>query len=687
MASEDRQEPSRRIAFVADELLGYAGNGIGTTTAFVSVALARMGHSVEVLFVGPAPQGPVDPEWQKLYEEAGLRIRVVPCSAEAIEPTYFRRARDVELALRADPPDVVIVQDLGAPAYTALRLRRLGLAFERTSFVVFCHGTRQWITDVSGKVSVLPGALAVSALERASVELADAVVSPSAYLVDWMQRQGWKLPAQTFVIPHVSRAGATGTAPARARVDTNLVSRLAFFGRLEERKGVRPFVEALNMLEPELLERVEVEFLGRSTPAWPVERVKSLFSERTARALRGVAFESALDQHEVLDRLTRPGTVAVVPSFEENSPNTIYECLENGIPFIASTAAGIRELVAPEDHARVLFDPTPDGIAQALRRVLRDAETSWAPARPGYEDTESLRRWQKVLALAPRQVSLSAASPVIEVVIVHRSSGAALERCLASVAGQGGAPVRVTVVLAGAGVPTPEHLPTGTRVVRSDRAAPEAVRLAAQSALEGEWVVFLEEGDVAEPTLVETLVRAQTASGADVVSCGLFLDSTPEPKKIHLFLGEPRALGLLANGYGTVSLLRRSLLGSPGERLPDHGADEATDWDWPLLTRLSLEGAKIVSVPIPLVTRTARPGALATDAGEARRVLHLVERALPRNLRLTAELGTRLAAELQQPLSRPPGGLAARVVSVLREDGASGVARRSFRRLVPGRGR
>lgn len=687
MASEGRQEAPRRIAFVADELLGYAGNGIGTTTAFVSVALARMGHSVEVLFVGPPPTGPVDPEWQTLYEGAGVRVRVVPRSAEVVEPAYFGRARDVEFALRADPPDVVIVQDLGAPAYTPLRLRRLGLAFERTSFVVFCHGTRQWITDVSGKVSVLPGALAVAALERASVELADVVVSPSAYLVEWMQRQGWKLPAQTFVIPHVSRAGATGTAPASARVDTSPVSRLAFFGRLEERKGVRPFVEALNLLEPELLERVELEFLGRSTPAWPVERVTGLFSERTARALRGIVFESALDQHEVLDRLRRPGTVAVVPSFEENSPNTIYECLENGIPFLASTAAGIRELVAPEDHARVLFDPTPDGIAEALRRVLRDAETSWAPARPGYDDGESLRRWQEVLAPAPRQGSLAGASPVVELVVVHRSSAAALERCLAAVSGQSWAHVRVTVVLAGAGVSSPERLPAETRVVRSERATPEAVRSAAHSVAEGEWVVFLDEGDVAEPALVETLVHAQTAAGADVVSCGLFLGSTSEPKKIHLFLGEPRGLGLLANGYGTVSLLRRSLLDSPGERLPAHGAEEATDSDWPFLARLSLEGAKIVSIPIPLVTRTARPGALATDAGEARRVLHLVERALPRKLRLTAELGTRLAAELQQPVATPAGGLAARVVSVLREDGASEVARRSFQRLVPGRGR
>ena len=60
-----------------------------------------------------------------------------------------------------------------------------------------------------------------------------------------------------------------------------------------------------------------------------------------------------------------------------------------------------------------------------------------------------------------------------------------------------------------------------------------------------------------EPELVETLVRAQQVSGADVVTCGLFVDG-----HVHLFPGEPGALGLLANGYGTVALVRRSLLES-----------------------------------------------------------------------------------------------------------------------------
>jgi len=540
------------VAFVADELLGYAGNGIGTTTTFVSLALARRGYDIEVLFAGRPPDGPVEAEWRRLYEDAGVRVRVVPRGTQNVEPPHFARSLDVEAALRLDPPDVVVVQDLGAPAYTAIRLRSLGLAFERTSFVVFCHGTRRWITDVSRKVRVHPGAHAVSLLERASVELADAVVSPSAYLADWMRGEGWELPERTFVIPHVSRAGATSQEPPPGP-ELRRVERLVFFGRLEERKGVRPFIAALNALDPELLGSVEVEFLGRPTPPWPVERIKELLS------LPRVSFEMSLDQHEALARLRRPGTLAVMPSFEENSPNVVYECLENGIPFIAGNAAGIRELVAVEDHAPVLFEPTEEGIAAALRRVLT-ADKPPHRARPAFDDADSLRRWDEVLQL-----------PVAEV---------------------------------------PEF----------------------RDLDESEWVLIGADDE----ELWGTLARAQQASGADVVTCGLFVDGT-----VHLFPGEPRALGLLANGYGTVALVRRSLL-----------QDEPV---WPLLARLSLSGARIVSVPSPLATTNERPATLATDPEQARLVLRHFERALPRNVRLLAELVPRLAAEADRPpASRPP---------------------------------
>jgi glycosyltransferase involved in cell wall biosynthesis len=579
----------KRIAFVADELLGYAGNGIGTTTTFVSLALAGAGHRVEILFAGQPSSGSGDPEWQRLYDAAGVRVRVVPRLADNVVPGHFTRSRDVEAALRADPPDVVVVQDLGAPAYTALCLRRLGLDFSDTLFVVFCHGTRQWITDVSRKVRVLPGAQAVSTLERASVELADAVVSPSEYLVDWMLSEGWRLPERTFVIPHISRTGATGERPP-APPPSRPVDRVTFFGRLEERKGVRPFVGALNELEPELLAKTEVEFVGRPTPPWPVERVSELLTDSTKRALRSLSFHTTLDQHEALARLREPGTLVVLPSFAENSPNVVYECLENGIPFIASNARGIRELVAADDHERVLFEPTANGIAAALRRAL--AEPTRA-ARSTFDATESLRRWEDVFALSAATLAGAPPSGDVDVVIGDRREG--------------------------------------LRRARTD------------------WVVLLREDDEPEPALVDTLQRAQQASGADIVTCGLRLPDG----RAHLFAGEPRALGLLSNAYGTVALIPRRLLDVD---------DPDLEADWPLLAKLSVGGTRVVSVPAPLVRSAAAPATLETRPDEALRVLRHFEAAAPHNLRLTAELVPRLAAAAKRPPSPPSRSVARRAV-------------------------
>jgi hypothetical protein len=269
-----------------------------------------------------------------------------------------------------------------------------------------------------------------------------------------------------------------------------------------------------------------------------------------------VAFETGLDQNEALERLRCSGTLAVIPSFEENSPNVIYECLENAIPFIASDVAGIRELVAADDRERVLFEPTADGIAAALRRALANGG-ALRPARAAFEDEESLRRWEHVLAL-------------------------------------------------------PAHPPPPT----------------GGGALEPGWVVLRDDDDMEAPELVETLVRAQQTSGADVVTCGLSVNGTT-----HLFPGEPGALGLLTNGYGTVALARSELV--EGREREDR---------WPLLAQLSLEGAKIVSIPVPLATSTTAPATLQTQPAQALRVLASFERALPENLRFLAELVTRTAA-------------------------------------------
>ena len=570
MSADSPTVEPRRVTLVADELLGYhRTGGLGTATTFLAVALARMGHRIEVLYLGgPATSSVEHAEWSRLYERAGVSIRLMPRSGDAVEPPFFGQMLDAERALLDDPPDVVVTQDLAAPMYTALRMRQLGLAFEQTAFVVYCHGTRQWITDVARKARVLPGALAIGVLERASVELADAVVSPSAYLLDWMRAQGWRLPAQALVIPYFTRSGATGEAPPQAAAaSASGVSTIAFFGRLEDRKGLRPFTAGLNAVTPTLLEGVSLDFLGRATPAWPPARVASLLSTETKSALRAVSFETGLDQPEALSRLARPGTLAVMPSLEDNSPNAVYECLERSIPFLASSTGGIPELIAEEDRARATFEPTAGGVSAAITRAL-STDGAPRPVRPAFDDRSSRELWADVVAVRP--------------------------------------------------------------------AAAEAGR---PLATEADWVVLGEPDDVPDADLVALLTRAQAASGADAVTCGIRLASGTR----HLFVGEPGGLGVLANHYGTTGLVRRSLL--PQGATPD----------WLLFARLSLEGARIVSIPRPLVRRARPPSDVSSEPAEALLVAQEFERHLDDSVRPLARLAAGLGASAEPPARQRPG--------------------------------
>jgi O-antigen biosynthesis protein len=653
----------RRITLVTDEMLGCVRcGGMGTAHTFIALALARMGHRVEFLYLGEQPTEQLASEWADLYAKAGVGIRPLPSCGEAVAPPYFAQTREAERALRADPPEVVITQDLFAPAYAALRLRNLGLAFENTRFVVRCAGTRRWITDASRKVRVLPGALGVTVLEQACAELADVLVSPSVYMTEWMRAQGWRLPARTVVIPNLTRSDVTGEPSPEPvpRALNERVQRLVFFGRLEERKGLRPFAAGLNALERALLEGLELEFVGRETPAWSPGRVEALLSESTRQALASVSFYTRLDQPEALARLSRPGTLVVLPSLEDNSPNTVSECLESGIPFIASARGGTADIVAPADRGRVLVDPTPEGIAAALRRVLSGSD-ALRPATPAADPQDSLGAWAEVIENASARPQPRADRPAVDVIVVHRGSADAVCRCLAALARQSYDDFRV--ILAAVGTTPAEALPADSLarclVVRCEGGSVAAARAVGLGAAGSEWVVFLDEEDVPEPELLDVLVRAQAASGADVVSCGLYLEQEGG-RTLRFFPGQAQGLGLLENGYGTVALLRRALLGELATAWPVEG-----DPDWPLLARLSASGARIVSVPAPLLTRRTRPGTLEQHPSDALLVLDQFERALPDQARSLARLAAGLAANSYQSGPQPHSNGARRALQRL----------------------
>lgn len=660
---------SKRIVLVTDEVLGLTRNaGAATANTFLAFALADLGHQVKVLY--PAPLGPegLSETWAWEYERRGIRIQGVEPLLHPVSPATATVTCAVEEALRDDPPDLVIADDRYGSCYACARTRSLGIGFPDTLFAIYCHGTTAWISEAHRKIRRWPASFEVEALERATIALADVVVSPSDYMIKWMRDRGWRLP-NVAVVPLLIRS-ALESRPMSPHAEAGRIRFVAFFGRLEDRKGLRPFIEALNRLDAERLAGIELLFVGKETASWNVARVRAALAPSVEASLAGLRFETELDQPEALELLKRPGTLAVMPSLVDNSPMVIYECLEHGIPFLASSTGGGPELVAAENRERSFVAPTAEALSHALTALLSAPEGSSA-ARPGFDPDQALSAWQGVIAASPTPRARPLPAGPVSAIVLRSGPPEDLTRCLRALAQQTRPPDEIVVVQSDGEVHLKFEATPYEQVSVPGSSRSWGARETGLRATTGDLILFLEDGDEADVDCVETLLRAQSSSGADVVTCGL--RSSDSSKRLNLFLGEPGELGVMANHYGLVGLYRRAVF----QQLEDVRSTEG-DADWIVLASLSQAGCRIVSVPRDLVRSPRSAGNAASDPAVALDVVHVFERALPPQLRGLPSLAASLGAHAVETPASP--SLTERMRWILANEGAAGLLRRAKER-------
>ncbi len=601
---------STSVCFVVTEILGTVRNGgIATAITHMSLLLSKLGYRTEVLYCGW--QSEVEAVWAKRYREAGVTVRLLDRSEE-VAPDYVADTWRVYRELAGAQHDIVIFQDwqgLGAVSGLA---KHVGLAFGATRLIHHVHGPTEWLLEANRTVDLFPRDAAVAHLERLSAQYADEIVGPSSHLIEWMDCHGWSLAESRRVIPYfTSRHLENLAAELPPDPPTAPLAELVFFGRLEERKGVRTFASAINRLDPEMLRGIKITFMGRPAHFQPQD-VVAMFEPGARAALEDIQFLTDLDQPEARAYLRGPGRVAVVPSFLDNSPNVVYECIEDRIPFLASHAGGTGELVAPEDRAYTLFDPTPASLASILLPLLESRLTP-RPARPSYDGPELLAAWEPILtATGDEHNEQEIDSRPVTVVIPHHDRPDYLLGAVRSAIEQDHANLEVVVVDDGSRTPAAhrllERLPTmfgegRVRVIRQENRYLGAARNAGARAATADWLVFLDDDDELHPSAVSEMLRAQRRTDARLVSVGFdVVDGArlEHPRRLHtwIFLGSGIHLGSMMNNLGGAGMLvsRDDLLRLGGFH-EQHGVGHE---DWRLYVQFMLGGLAITSVPEPL---------------------------------------------------------------------------------------
>ena len=591
-ASEALSFKPLRVCILTQDVFGPIRNGgIGTAYGHVANFLAEQGHDVTILYtLGSYCENGKISDWIDYYAKKGITFVPAPeCEVAHIRDPMRSQlviARRAYEALRdMEPFELVHVSEWSGNAYYALQAKRLGLGFKDTIFCVKTSSPHLWDYEGNNKPITTMELLAMGHLEQKSVEWADFVISPSQHMLQWMAEHGYDLPKGRMVVnPNIMPLPEDWAEIQGRPMELDRVSELVFFGRLDKRKGIDIFAEAIGLLirDGMLPEDIAITFLGKRSSLFDSEANIASWSGEWGRQVTTLTDRNAA---EAIEYLKGKGRLAVVPSRLDNSPFTIYECLAHRIPFLTTDQGGTPELVHEEDHARTIFTPRPAKLAALLDTVIREGAIV---GRPSFDLEGNLDIWAKFhVALAhdksiipapnpPVFQYVESESPLVSVCIAHYNRPDLLPQALDSIRRQTYENLEVVLVddgstnadaLAYLESLEPEFASRNWQLVRQENQYLGAVRNTSAAHARGEFLLLMDDDNVAKPHEVETFVQCALHSGADILTCfGDVLDTLDAPDEDYrsprriTYLGDNLSLGLLINCFGdSNSLVRKSV--------------------------------------------------------------------------------------------------------------------------------
>ena len=651
-----------KICLVASELLGaHKNGGIGTATSNLAYLYREFGYEVDVLYVG---EGHIDygHPWIVRLQQAGVNITHLDIHLKLVFPKYLRESNAIFDYLRSMSYGLIIFQDWRGGGFACVQARNAGLAFASTRLAVIAHGPTAWLLDANRTVARSQETLAHLHMERTVFEGVDIVLCPSRHMKDWIEAQRYDV-RNIVHIPLYLWVDAKADGFATRQIELSSVTTLAYFGRLEDRKGVAVFLNAI-LDERFAYSRFDVHFVGKEA-SWTEEQVRTYIKARRPWLSSRLTFLKDLDSEQSQAHLIDDNCLAVIPSLVDNAPCVISECLRRQIPFLSTTTGGIPELVEESDRGRVLVAPTARALADRLNEVLN---RPFASAKSAYHADDVSAQWRDFLSAQEAKIVSNAARPSIEqaprervtVVLTHYERPLLVNQTLASLAVQSYKDFDVVLVDDGskneASLRNLDQIEKGVwpfpiRVLRCVNRYLGAARNEGIRSTDADFLIFMDDDNIAFPDLIEVLVKARKNLDADIVTSqmAIFRDATAGPELALLRTGErwcftagPSELGLSVNCFGDATgIYKRDVFDKVGYYHEWRGIGHE---DWHLHARASLQGLKQVSLPVPLYWyRRVEGGMLhTTDQVDNNRIIwDLYRQALPPHLARLVDLSIR----------------------------------------------
>ena len=270
----------------------------------------------------------------------------------------------------------------GLGHYT-IQAKKAGVIGENCITAVTMHSGQEWIYQANGKYIIdAPDWYRQACLfEQLSFENADLAFFLSHFLKAKVESFGWKtdralyLP-YCFPIMEELLENSRDLEYPKPEIEAGKIP-IAFFGRLEERKGLQTFIQAIQSLDAELAQKIHIVFCGKIVNLY-TEALRHLNSQEYIDRELGewcnYSIMNGLFSQQAVKLVSElPNAIVCLTSPEENFPNSSLEMGQLPISLIASATGGFQEtlgLIERTDCVRWFQPKNSHSLAKAIAQAI-----------------------------------------------------------------------------------------------------------------------------------------------------------------------------------------------------------------------------------------------------------------------------------------------------------------------------
>ena len=355
-----------KIKIISKDFQGPVRNG-GVGTAFYEYALTlSKQHEVECLLTCPESfiEGQDFDFWKKRYKVGSnldLRLLDAEISEELIEgielfSPELKRAYRAFLYVKNTDPDIVIFGDYGADGFFMVQDHN-----RQYKTVCVVHGTSFWGKFENSESLLDPMDYLQLDLELTCISNADHTIFPSKYIHEWHMRFLGREPKNAHYICNPYQASSIDSTTYKD------IKSLIYFGRIEHRKGIDIYLEALMKLQNN--KKIEKHVIGK-LGAYDSGSVLNMLSSKLAKLDGAVQVVTSLNSRECIEYIKEKSGLVIFPSRADNCPLTVLECVKNNIPILISSKGGQVELIDEKSYGSSIFEPSAGSLAKLIDKTL-----------------------------------------------------------------------------------------------------------------------------------------------------------------------------------------------------------------------------------------------------------------------------------------------------------------------------